>query len=144
MTPDRLPRAPLAAELLTSALDDLSAVHLVGTRCDTCHEGHFGRHALCPNCASSEVATMVLSDRGVLHTFTVVRHRPPGDRSEPFRPFGIGLVELEEGVRVMAPLKAEVADLQIGMPLALAPFVVRIDEEGREIVGFAYRPESWS
>ena len=45
---------------------------------------------------------IALSGRGRLITFTVIR-RPPSDLEE-FRPYIVGLIELEEGVRVLGQI----------------------------------------
>jgi uncharacterized OB-fold protein len=87
------------------------------------------------------VQPIALGNLGTLWTFTVVRHRPPGNYKgpDPFVPFGIGLVELPEGVRVMSPIRCEPAELRIGMRLAFEP-LLRSDGDGREVVGFVFAP----
>jgi uncharacterized OB-fold protein len=76
-----------------------------------------------------------------LWTFTIVRHRPPGDYRgpEPFEPFGLGLVEVAEGVRVMSPIRCEPGALRIGLSLTFVPYV-RADPDGSEVVVFAFEP----
>ncbi len=77
----------------------------------------------------------------MLWTYTIVRHRPPGDYRgpEPFEPFGLGLVELPEGVRVMSPIRCVPGALTIGMSLTFVPYV-RVDPDGAEVVVFAFEP----
>jgi uncharacterized OB-fold protein len=58
-----------------------------------------------------------------------------------FVPFGVGYIELPEGVRVEARLTENDAErLRIGMEMELVvePFVT--DESGAERVTFAFRP----
>jgi uncharacterized OB-fold protein len=135
-------RRPIRDGLLCGPLGDLSAVHLAGARCATCAEVSLGSSAVCPNCGSDAVEAIALGDHGVLWTYTIVRHKPPGDYRgpDPFEPFGMGLVELPDGVRVLAPLGGGLADLSIGLAMRFRP-LVRIDDDGGETVAFDFAPE---
>jgi uncharacterized OB-fold protein len=134
-------RKAVRPDLLTGPLDRLDRVSLAGTRCGTCAEASLGTHAVCPNCGSSAVTPLTFSRHGTLWTYTIVRNRPPGDYKgpDPFRPFALGLVELPEGLRVMAPLDADFGDLTIGSPLAFDPFVQHIDSDGSEVIAFRFK-----
>jgi uncharacterized OB-fold protein len=126
--------------LFFGGLSDLDDVSLAGTRCSSCGETSLGSVLLCPNCGSARVVDLRLGDNGTLWTYTVARHRPPGDYrgAEPFKPFGIGLVELAEGLRVMSTLDCPVEQLRVGLPLRFTPFIRR-DKEGGAVVAFTYR-----
>jgi uncharacterized OB-fold protein len=140
--PDPRPhRIPVRDGLLTTPLLDLEQVRLQGTRCTSCNETTLGRNSVCPNCGRDELISVPLARRGELWTYTIVRHRPPGDYRgpDPFEPFGLGLVELPEGLRVVAPLEADIAQLKIGMPLEFRARV-RVEPDGREVVTFAFAP----
>lgn len=134
-------RAPIRDGLLTGPLSDLDDVRLAGSRCSECGETSLGRTNLCANCGRDTVSEISLSKRGTLWTYTVVRHRPPGDYKgpDPFVPFGLGLVELPEGLRVLAPIECDIGQLKIGLAVQFKP-VVRRESDGREIVSFAFEP----
>jgi uncharacterized OB-fold protein len=136
------PRTPLRKGLLTEPLDDLAQVRLLGSRCASCGETSLGAAEVCPNCGRAGAETVPLTDRGVLWSFTVVRHRPPGDYRgpQPFEPFGLGLVELPEGVRVLSPIRCDLAELSIGMPLRFQAYL-RADPEA-DVVAFTFIPEA--
>ena len=73
---------------------------LVIQTCDDCHTPYFYPRPLCPACLSRRVRWIEASGRALLHTF-VINHRPP--RGFPIAaPFVIGMVELEEGPRLMS------------------------------------------
>ena len=112
-------RTPLHEGLLCGDLERLDAVRLAGTRCRACGEVSLGERNPCPNCGGAAVETIPLADSGALWGFTVIRHRPPGDYAgpDPFQPFGLGLVELPQGLRVVAPIAGDIQTLEIGMPL---------------------------
>lgn len=130
-------RRPVRDGLLTGDLSDLSQVKLAGSRCKVCHEATLGSNSLCPNCGSDEVAPIAFSDDGKVWTYTVVRYRPPGDYkgSDPFVPFAMGLIELPEGLRVLAPIGGDVEQVRIGMDVAFHPYA---REDG--VVEFTYAP----
>jgi uncharacterized protein len=134
-------RVPIQRDLLTGPLSDLARVTLAGCRCVECGETSLGIRKFCPNCGSESVSEISLSTRGTLWSYTVVRHRPPGDYKgpEPFVPFGLGLVELPEGVRVLSPIHCAVEHLAIGQTLRLTP-IVRKESNGTEVVLFAFEP----
>jgi uncharacterized OB-fold protein len=68
-------------------------------RCHDCNACYFYPRPLCPYCLSRNVAWVTASGRGRLHTF-VINYRPP--RHYPADgPYIIGIVELEEGPRMM-------------------------------------------
>jgi uncharacterized OB-fold protein len=136
-----LSRIGVREGLLSTPLDDLGGVRLLGSRCSQCHETTLGTNSVCPNCGGDRVTAIPLSNRGTLWTYTVVRHKPPGDYKgpDPFVPFAMGLVELPEGLRVLTPLEGEVARFKIGMSLQFHAFV-RSRAEQPEVVSFAFRP----
>ena len=68
-------------------------------RCGDCMQHYFYPRPLCPNCLSRNVAWVEASGRGRLHTF-VINHRGPRNFPLP-APFVIGIVELDEGARMM-------------------------------------------
>jgi uncharacterized OB-fold protein len=133
---------PILEGLLTEPLSDLSKVHVGGSRCSTCGETSLGAKDICPNCGQDTVKHIPLSDDGTLWTYTVVRHKPPGAYygPDPFKPFGLGLVELPDGLRIMAPIDGDPDSFSIGMKLKLRPYILRTDEAGRDVVAFSYAP----
>ena len=68
--------------------------------CLECGQYYFYPRPLCPQCLSRRVEWRRVSGRGKLHTF-VVNHRPP--RNFPTQTaFAIGIVELDEGPKLMS------------------------------------------
>lgn len=132
---------PVREGLLAGDLSDLGSLKLAGSRCRRCQEATLGASSLCPNCGSDEVDAITFSDQGSVWTYTVVRYKPPGDYkgAEPFVPFALGLIELPEGLRVVAPIGGDPEAVRIGMPVAFHPYA---REDG--VVEFNYRPVAGS
>ncbi|MFB0874878.1 MULTISPECIES: Zn-ribbon domain-containing OB-fold protein [unclassified Sphingobium] len=133
-------RVAIKEGLFSGPLDTIADVHLAGSKCGSCGEMGLGTLEACPNCGSEDLSQVTLGDEGTLYTYTIVRHRPPGNYRGPaeFKPFGLGLVEIDGVIRIMAPLLPEIDSIRIGMPLRLHPYVLRTDENEAEVVAFAY------
>ena len=88
-------------------------------QCSACSKILYPPRLVCPACGGREFADVVLPRTGKILTFTVVRVPPAGFTEQT--PLPIALVELDNGVRVMAQI-GDVADpdaLEIGMPVRL-------------------------
>src|SRR5580700_2044960 len=81
---------------------DSDPPHLLGGRCRTCGHHHFPRRPICPYCASDATEPVELSATGRLWAWTAVTHPPPGYKGKV--PYGFGVVELPEGLRVVTRL----------------------------------------
>ena len=119
---------------------------LIGSACKACGEVVFPKQHNCPACCGRDVEERLLSRRGQLWTWTVQSFTPPspftGDR-ENFKPFGVGYVELPEGIRVEGRLpESDQQNLRIGMTMELTLEPFRVDEAGRDVMTFAFRPVS--
>ena len=112
---------------------------LLGSRCVVCGRHQFPRHDTCPYCAAPGTSPVELSGLGRLWAWTAVTTAPPGYRGEA--PYGFGVVELPEGLRVVSRLtEADPARLSAGQPMELVVVPVHVDEDGREVVTYAFAP----
>lgn len=94
-------------------------------RCGGCGLLRHPPGPMCPRCSATKPEYQVASGRGEIYSF-VVHHHPPVPGREP--PFVIALVELEEGVRVLAELRgADPSEVRVG--LAVEADFDRIDDE---------------
>ena len=105
--------------LFTAPLSPAEQVRLIGSKCKNCSEISLGKQQTCSNCGGGGLEEIPLSRKGKLWTYTVIRHKPPGDYKgpDPFVPFGLGLVEIPEGIRVLSPIKCDLEKLNVGMEL---------------------------
>jgi uncharacterized protein len=119
-------------------LDDVPA--LIGGRCRHCDTVCFPRQEICPYCSHELVNSVELSRSGSLWAWTAVNASPPG--YEGTVPYGFGVVELPEGVRIVTRLtESDPSNLERGQPMELV--LVPLNEESNpEILTYAFAPAS--
>ena len=145
MTTPPVEYVPIAEGLFAGSL---TTPRLLGSRCEVCGETTFPAQKGCPSCTSQQCEEIPLSSRGILWTWTIQHFPPPppylGDPKN-FSPFGVGYVELAEGVRVESRLtESDPRLLSIGMEMELTLEPFGTDDQGREIVTFAFKPVTGS
>lgn len=117
---------------------------LIGSRCSECGATTFPRQERCPRCSRATMADLLLPRRGTLVAWTTQGFVPKlpyagGETAETFQPFGVGLVQLDDVVRVEARLtEHDPAQLRVGMELELAIVPFYVDDDGTEVMTFAF------
>ena len=112
---------------------------LLGSRCANCGSTLFPRVDSCTYCATEDPAPVELSTTGTLWSCTTVTAPPPGYEGEV--PFGIGIVELPEGVRVITRLtESDPAALYAGQVMECRVVRLHADQEGNDVVTYAFAP----
>lgn len=95
------------------------ARRLAVQRCTACHALRFYPRAVCPECLDGAFEWVDVAGRGMLYSFTVC-HRPAAEAFADRTPYIVALVELQEGVRLLANLIDCPPDrARVGMPVAL-------------------------
>lgn len=119
---------------------------LIGSRCTDCGAVTFPVHTRCPRCGRAAMEELLLPRRGTLVSFTTQGFPPivpyAGDATgKSFVPFGVGLVQLGDVVRVDARLtESDPEKLDFGMEVELEIVPFYTDEDGTEILTFAFAP----
>ena len=119
---------------------------LIGARCSDCSAATFPVQTRCPRCGKATMEELPLPRRGTLVAWTTQGFPPmvpfandPTGKS--FEPFGVGLVQLDDVVRVEARLtESDPNKLEFGMDVELAVIPFYVDDEGDEIMTFAFAP----
>lgn len=138
-----MPQIAFAPDVFTWPSDE---PQLIGGRCPQCSAVTFPVQVSCPRCGSSEMDRHLLPRRGTLWTFTTQDFLPKepyasGETPETFKPYGVGLVQLGDDVRVEGRLtESDPAKLRIGMEVQLAIVPFRVDDEGNQILTYAFEP----
>jgi uncharacterized OB-fold protein len=109
-------------------------------KCEKCGKIFFPHRLVCDDCKHEEFETIRLSGKGKLLTYTIISTGPSQFKGQT--PYAIGIVELEEGVRVMGQI-VDVAHDKIGIGQALKIEFRKIQEEGHAgilLYGYKFVP----
>ena len=128
---------PIRENLLSSMRADGK---LLADKCSSCGQVFFPKNAaFCFNCLSGELEEIYLSGQGVVHSYT--RCEVASEFFNP--PYVCGVIDLEEGIKIFAPLHPEHMDvrLEVGLPVEIVVGVVwNVDNES--VIGYHFRPGS--
>lgn len=114
---------------------------LLGSRCTTCATTYFppaakDRAGFCrnPACSGEEFDTVELSRRGQVWSYTDAQYQPPApyvSRTDPYEPFALAAVELDEGITVLGQVADGygVGDLRVGAEVELVVETLNADDE---------------
>jgi uncharacterized OB-fold protein len=109
---------------------------LLANKCEVCGRIYFPKTLFCFDCLEKTMEDVVLSRRGKLYSYTI--GRMPSGHFQP--PYGIGLVDLPEGLRVFAPLAmTEDETLKVGMEMEVS-IEELWQENDQHIIGYKFRP----
>jgi len=109
---------------------ELSSGRIMATQCRACKKKRYPPRADCPQCHASDMDWIALKARGRLATFTMIYVPPDHFATKPqmpfssiaFRPCPIGLLEVEDGLRIMGWIpNVNPKELHLGMPLQAIP-----------------------
>jgi len=119
----------------------------MSARCGSCgtyffpsyHEQHR------PGCPREGIENIVLSQVGILASYTIQHYMPP----PPFKtqgditPYIIGLVDFPEGIQIAGiVVHCPPEKLKIGMSLETTTFTLYQDDQGQDIVTWAFQPKN--
>ncbi|MEU4650272.1 Zn-ribbon domain-containing OB-fold protein [Nocardia fluminea] len=133
----------LAPEVSTWPADN---PQLIGSRCGACTAVTWPRQSRCPRCSSAEMTDRMLPRKGELIAWTTqgfVPKLPYAGKAtaDNFEPFGIGLIQLGDDVRVEARLTVADPDrLRPGMAVELVFVPLYTAEDGTDVMTCAFAP----
>lgn len=117
---------------------------LIGSQCEGCGATAFPAQARCPKCSAAGMTELALPRRGTLIAWTTQGFPPgppyKGPTGSRFEPFGVGLVQLGDVVRVEGRLtESDPGKLDFGMQVEVT-MIPLTSADGDEIVTFAFQP----
>lgn len=126
---------------MPAVVEGVFTVHppaLLGARCTGCDEHHFPRLDQCPYCGHGSVEPVALSDHGTLWGWTTVLTAPPGYLGTV--PYGFGVVELPEGLRVITRLAVPDSTWEFGQPMRLHIVELGVNDGGELMSTWEFTP----
>ena len=125
--------------------DEADGARLLGSRCASCGTPYFPKSDLChhPDCQQSRMEDARFGPHGTLWSCSVQNYPPPPPAryTEPYDPYAVGVVDLDEGLRVVARMSGcEPEALQLGKEVELVIEPICRDEDGREVVTWMFKP----
>jgi hypothetical protein len=118
---------------------------LLGSKCGGCGATYFPRDSVChnPDCDAAAMADVNFGPTGKIWSCAIQNYQPPAPvvTEEPYAPYAMGMVDLDDGLRVMTrididdPMKA-----QVGGEVELVVGKIGADDAGNEIVSWMFRP----
>lgn len=117
-----------------------SRYRLEGSRCKRCSRIFYPPKPSCPYCGHRETEAVELPKRGRVISWTVEYTVPEGYRE--YAPLIIGLIELENGVKIVAPIiDVEESGVYEGMEVeAVLRKVFEDGDEGIIVYGIKFSP----
>lgn len=103
---------------------------LEAAKCTKCGSISFPPRLVCPECKGTSFQTVKLNDEGKLLTFTIVR--VASDKFSKETPFAVGIVELNDGVKLttqIADVDPDSSGLKVGQRVKLV--FRKIQDDGR-------------
>lgn len=125
-----LHRVPLEPDLFRA---DGDRPVLLGSRCSSCDEAFFPRRWICPVCLDP-VNDIELSQSGTLYSYAFISAPIWGKVWLDSTGYGVGQVDLPEGVRVQTVLEGLPDEWDIGAAMSLTYTTVESVETGDSVV----------
>jgi uncharacterized OB-fold protein len=119
-------------------------VRLQSAKCNSCGTYFFpaSHHQHRPGCSRQGVENVFLGGRGKLATYTVQYYMcpPPFKTTGDITPYGIGMVAFPEGISVAGIItETDLNALKIGLDMETTTYTLYKNEEGNEVVTWAFR-----
>ena len=118
---------------------------LLGSKCKGCGACYFPSDTVChnPDCHEPVVEDARFGPTGVIWSCAVQNYAPPPPilTKEPFEPYAMGMVDLDDGLRVMGRIDIDdPMNVDVGGNVELVVGTLCADDDGNDIVTWMFRP----
>lgn len=111
------PLAPRVTKFTAQFWDALGQGRFLVTRCKACDRASFPPQAHCKSCLGRDIEWLELSGRGRLYSATRVHAGPARFATE--LPYSVGIVDLDDGVRLVTRLLGDAGPEHLDQPVQL-------------------------
>lgn len=130
-------RLPLKKGLFQIPEDPNAEPYLAAKRCTACGTHFYSGRKNCLNCGAESMEVVPLSGRGKLYTYTIAHQQLPGALMKV--PYGIAMVQMEEGVNITSVVDQGFENLKVGMDMEVYFEKITEDKEGNDLLAFKFR-----
>lgn len=95
----------------------LTQQKIMAGRCLKCGKLHLPPRPICDNCFGEKFEWIQVVGKGKLLTYTVIHVAP--EKFQALTPYAVGIVQLENGLKIPGMIQASQEKLRIGMELTL-------------------------
>ena len=133
-------RIPAVAGLFS---EDAAGARLLGSRCAACGTPYFPRSERChhPDCGEAQTEDAVFGPFGTVWSYSIQNYPPPPPAryDEPYRPYALAVVDLDDGLRVVGRLTDDASSLRVGAPVELVLAPLCHEDDGGELITWMFR-----
>ena len=112
-------RVPCVAGLFTEE----GGAKIFGSKCTTCGTPYFPKKSAChnPNCNESKIVPCEFGGKGVIWSYSVADFAPPPPHKhdKPFKPYVIGVIDMENGLRLVGQMVDPLEAVKVGAKVEL-------------------------
>jgi uncharacterized OB-fold protein len=102
---------------------DEGGARVFGNRCASCGTPYFPKAAEChnPRCGESRMEDCAFGGKGVIWSYSVADFPPPPPHKfdKPFKPYVIGVVDMENGLRMVGQMVDPLGNVRVGAQVEL-------------------------
>lgn len=123
------PGIPCVAGLFTEE----GGARIFGSRCTACGTPYFPKKAAChnPDCSESKLVDCEFGGRGTIWSYSVADFAPPPPHKfdKPFKPYVIGVIDMENGLRLVGQMVNALEEIKVGAKVELVIDTVYHEED---------------
>jgi uncharacterized OB-fold protein len=117
---------------------------LLGSRCASCGTPYFPKVAICrnPSCAGGAIEDAEFGPKGTLWSYTIQYYPPPPPTKydEPYVPYAMGMIDMAEGIRVLARISTDdVTKVAAGSDVELVLEKLYTAPDGDDVITWKFR-----
>jgi len=95
-----------------------------------------------PDCAESKMQDAEFGPRGKLWSLAIQTYPPPAPAKydEPYKPYAMGVVDLDDGLRVLGRLSGDDLTVQPGVDVELVLEPLCHEQDGTPVMTWKFKP----
>jgi hypothetical protein len=118
---------------------------LLGSKCGGCGATYFPRDSVChnPDCDTPAMEDKSFGPSGKIWSCAIQNYAPPPPvlTEEPYEPYAMGMIDLDDGLRVMGRIDIDdPMNVRVGGDVELVVGTLCADDAGNDIVTWMFRP----